>query len=201
MDLARRDDVHPLGESTRLALVDDRLARTRATADMEATLDALAGDASLADDGVLASLTDGLDGAGAVAGMLITEVGRFTVEGLAGGLATPEALEELERETLTLAPYRGLAVGVDFGEGGVDEPFMVVVLDHADAEAAEDNVERFERIVTEGLSVQSRQPWSERFEIDSIEADGTRMVARLGIEIPALWLGVISQPDSLLVHD
>lgn len=125
----------------------------------------------------------------------------FTVEGIAGARATAEGLAELERTTPTLAPYRGVGVGLAFGEDGIEEPFMAVALEHADAVAATDNVERLEQIVRDGESLASAQPWSDVFEIDSIDADGTTVVARLAIDLPALWPRVVFERDSLLVHD
>ncbi|MGH9214093.1 MAG: hypothetical protein ACRD2C_26000 [Acidimicrobiales bacterium] len=201
LNVEQVDGVHPLGEATRLALVDDWLARTRTTGDMEATLAALDGEETLADDEVLAALASGLDDGDAVAGALATNVGGYTVEGLLGDRATPEAAEQAVQQTPTLAPYQGVGMGVSFGEGGVDGALLVVALQHTEPDAAADNVDRFRDIVEEGVSVRSGQPWSERLRVESIEANGTLLVARFGIAIPAMWLTIASMPGDLVVHN
>ena len=180
-DTLDRTAARQLGEALWLSLVDDRLVVTH-DADVMATVRAVGeGEGeSLADNETLASLAEGLDGVG-VYSALLTDLPPIS------RVACDESLED----------YRGVAVGIADDDG----PVVVLVYDHADAAAAAANAATVEHLVTDGESLASGEPWSERLAVDDITTDGARVVARLRPTEPAgagIWRQIYAANDNLV---
>jgi hypothetical protein len=202
LDVDEISPARPLGESMWLSRNggDGLLSVTR-SAESAATADAAAAGnpkgAVLGDDASLAGLAGALDEQEAYGALVV----RPGINGLgAVGAVTPEQAERLCGEMLP-EPTAALATGITADDEG---PVLLVVLAHLSSDAASANADALETIVTEGGSVVSGQPWSERFTLDGVETTGDDdliVVARLRPTeaIGArLWYDVVVQRDSLV---
>jgi hypothetical protein len=183
----------PLGEPLWLSLDDQRLVVTRSAEDMAAARDADGGEGTLADDAVLAALADALDEEAVYTALLHDG----PLESAPGGReASPEQREELCDEALAEGP-----AGVASGLADDDGPVIVLALVHDDPDAAEANAAAIERMVEEGVSFLTAEPWSERLTLDEVTADGAVTVARLRPLEQAdadMWRQILVNQDSLL---
>ena len=116
------------------------------------------------------------------------------------GTATPEQAEQLCEDMLP-QPSAAVATGVTADDDG---PVLLIALAHQSADAASANADALDEIVTNGASVVSREPWSERIELDGVETTGDGdlvVVARLRPVDPIgtrLWYDVLYQRDNLV---
>jgi len=193
----------PIGESLWLSRrAGDGLLSITRDPEAQATADAaLAGDADgdvLADDASLAAVAAALDEQSAYA----AEVARPGIDGMAvlGTRVSPEEAEQL-CEGMLPQPTTAVATGVTSDDEG---PVVLFALAHLSADAAAANAEAFEDIVANGSSVLTREPWSERFELDGVETtgdDGLVVLARLRPVEPIgtrLGYDVLAQRDNLI---
>src|SRR5690606_6889913 len=170
-DIANRTPARPLGETLWLALERDRLLVATDEDDMGA---ARAGDDTLADHPVLTPLAAALDEHEVCPAMLsVPEGGVPDVVGRSLGRGAPDEqrrrLEELPRcEAVT-----GVAVGVAHD----GEPLVVLVTAHADEDAAEAGAEVLAEALASGSELRTGRPWSDILSVESVEADGTVVVA------------------------
>jgi len=170
-DIANRTPARPLGETLWLALERDRLLVATDEDDMGA---ARAGDDTLADHPVLTPLAAALDEHEVYSAMLsVPEGGVPDVVGRSLGRGAPDEqrrrLEELPRcEAVT-----GVAVGVAHD----GEPLVVLVTAHADEDAAEAGAEVLAEALASGSELRTGRPWSDILSVESVEADGTVVVA------------------------
>ena len=179
--MKRITPVRRLGRGGRLA-VDPPFA-TWANTDraMKASLAATSGDEkSLADDPDVEKVVGALQDADAYT-MILTD------DPPAPGADTggPQPLVEPEL----------IALGGTASEG---QPGLVIVLQQANAADAQENAERLRAIVEEGTSLVTRDPWSERLQVDDISTDGDLVVATLAAETPNIWYAAVLTRDSLL---
>ncbi|HEY8526514.1 MAG TPA: hypothetical protein VIL48_16185 [Acidimicrobiales bacterium] len=186
------------GEALWFTLPDGRLTVTRSPDDSAAVTQALTGgDApTLADDPALAGVATALDEESAYAAMLLAGGGDGA--GPAGAGAPPEARQAACAQAL---PQPTAAVGT--GVADEDGPVILIALAHESADAAQANAEALERLVTEGHSVQTNQPWSELVSLDAVgtTGDGLVTVARLRPTDPTraqLWYQLLFNRDALV---
>lgn len=189
MDLERISPARRRGESARMALIDDTLLWARSTASIERLIDAADGGDSLADDDAFSDMAAALDEAEAYAAVLSDEPIPPDPR------ATPA---QRARGGPTLGPYLAYGSGA---AGEADDRLMILVLAHADDEAAEDNVARLRDVVEEGVSRSTRRPWRDVLDIADLRADGRLVVAVLRTEQPGLWATHVFQRDSLLTTE
>jgi hypothetical protein len=188
----------PIGESLRLALDDGRLIVGRSTPPVEQALDG--GARTLADIGALRSLAEAMDDHDAYS-VLFVAGGLFTVD------PTAVIVEDDPREALAQAqeqvlpqPFRGVAGGITSVD---DEPIVLLAYAHDSAEAAEANADALRRIVEQGRSLMSDQPWSDLLTVDDVGAEGVTVVARLRLGEqgnPQLPYELLTSRDSLVTH-
>jgi hypothetical protein len=193
----------PIGESLWLSRrAGDGLLSITRDPDTQATADAaLAGDAEggvLADDASLAAVAAALDEQSVYA----AQVARPGIDGLGalGPRVSPEEARQLCEEMLP-EPTSAVATGVASDDEG---PVVLFALAHLSADAASANAEALENIVANGSSVLTREPWSERFELDGVETtgdDGLVVVARLRPVEPIgtrLGYDILARRDNLI---
>jgi hypothetical protein len=191
LDLRDISAARPLGEPLWLSLVDDRLVVTRTAEDMEAVRDGGGDRGTLGDDADLKALADALDAedvysAQFYGGPLSADMAR----------ATPAQAEALCEESLPEA-FSNVAAGIaDDGD-----PMLILAYTHGDDDAAGANAEALEGLVEDGMSLQTREPWSEMFEVDSVETEGSLVVARLRFTDPSrtvIWRQLLQARDNLV---
>jgi len=90
-----------------------------------------------------------------------------------------------------LLQYRALATGAT-------PAFLVIGLAMPDAASARENATRLRALVESGSSDTARRPWSDLVGVSSIEVQGRVVLAVLSTKLPALWLALEREPDSLL---
>jgi hypothetical protein len=195
VQLARRDEVRPLGQSARLALVDDTILWASWTAGVEEMIAAVQGEQrSLADVAELDRSARALDELGAFSAFLSADTAAYTLDrALLERLTSPSSDEP--DDPPTLAGYAGLATGV-----GVDEDgwFQVIVLSHAEQLQAQRNADRFEIVLAEGASHVTGEPWREIIAEWTITVDGELTVVALRTDRRRLWFDVAMRPDLVL---
>jgi hypothetical protein len=201
VDVAGSTPARPLGESLWLALAGDGgpLTVTRDPGTSAEVGDALAGDADgvLDDDVSLAALATALDDQSAY-GALLLRPGINGVSAL-GQSVSPEQAEQLCDQLLP-QPTAAVATGVTADDDG---PVILIALAHVSAEAASANADALEEMVTNGSSILSNEPWSERLELDGVETTGhdlvvvarLRPVERIGTR---LWYDIVMRRDNLV---
>lgn len=152
-DVERRTTLRPLGRSSRLALDDEYLYWAPWTAGVEGLIDAGAGAVpTLADDAALNRVARALAGAGVYSAVLT------------------------DLPLLQDAAVSALALGAG---GGNDKagPFWVIAALHDGAAAAEAAAAEVERLLIEGETAATRQPWSKRISGFEFSVDNGLMVA------------------------
>ena len=178
----RLDEVtpaRPMGEPLWLALGgDERLVVTRDAEDMARARDADGDDDTLAGDTTLSDLAAALDVYDAYSAMLVAGPGIGGLDPAAVVLDddAPQEIEERLEEFESCSGVTGVAAGVaDDGE-----PLLVLAMASTNEGAATANEAIMERTLTDGISPLTREPWSERFEIETIGTEGavTTITAR-----------------------
>lgn len=193
----------PIGESLRLALDDGRLIVGRSTPPVEEALDG--GAPTLADNEVLRSLAQAMDDHDAYSALFTA--GAQGADPASFLFGDPDAsVEDVEEQFAEVQnqvlpqPFLGVAGGVTSVDG---EPIVLFAYVHPNAETAQANADALRRIVEQGQSLQSEQPWSNLFTVDDISADGSTVVARLGLGErgnPQLPYNILMTRDSLVSH-
>jgi hypothetical protein len=185
IDRERITVARPLGQSLRVAVVDDGVVLVTHTDEViDDALEVAAGEGrSLADHDDLGPLADRIDAAGAIAALFTDEP---------WPIHDPAAVDE------PLLPWVALTSAVALDDDG--DPSLVVVLAHDDDAAAEENAARLEAIVDDGVSNQTRDPWSEILDAPTVTVDGRFVELRAGVEGGAarLWQQLVLVQDSLL---
>jgi hypothetical protein len=165
----------PLGETLWMDLDGGRLAITWDEGDIGRVAAADGGDGTLAGDPGLAALAAALDDRDVYSAMLASNgdvLSASFAERSLGASATPEriaAMEDLPRCTGMTAVATAIA---DDGE-----PLLVLAIAHADEDAAEGNVDAVTTALTEGDRSFQQGPWSGIVTVESVEAEGTVLVA------------------------
>jgi hypothetical protein len=201
MNVDQITPARPLGESLWLSMAAGPLTITRSPETATETDAAVGGDpkgAVLSQDPSLAGLAAALDEQDAYGAFL----SRPGINGLGalGPTASPEQAGQLCDQMLP-EPTAAIATGVAADDDG---PVVLVALANLSADAASSNAEALEKIVTDGVSATTQQPWSERLTVDSVETtgdDGLVVIARLRPTEPIgtrLWYDVVVQRDSLV---
>ncbi|HEX9993273.1 MAG TPA: hypothetical protein VGB14_10130 [Acidimicrobiales bacterium] len=178
-DVSRISATREVGESRRLFVEGGALAWTRTDAAVEATIDAWHGDAAaLADDADLAALAAALDAEGCHAAFLSTDDAAYAA---GAGPALPR--------------YDALATGVRRDGGGTS---LVVAFRYPDAAGAEAGAEALRRVVAEGRSLVTDQPWSAVLRGAEVQAEGRVVVGVFPTDRGELWHQVPLTRDTLL---
>jgi len=166
-DLERAGTADELGRPLRMANTSDRLAASLSTPYVE---DWIAGDAeSLADDESLAGVAAALDDANVVAAVL------------ANGLSTladdeqlpPEVKEEIAAG-LPPEPFDAVGIGWAVDDG---DAVITIAYHFASESAAEASVDAVEVVFDGGISLRTRTPIAELLELQSVDTDGSIVVA------------------------
>lgn len=151
----------------------------------------------LGDDASLAGLAAALDDRSAYAAMVV----RPGINGVGAiGTATPEQAGQLCDELLP-EPTAAVATGVT---SDADGPVILIALAQMSSDAASANAEALGATVTEGASTVTREPWSERLELDGVETTGEGdriVVARLRPTEPIgtrHWYDIVLRRDNLV---
>lgn len=175
MDIESASVARPLGETLWMDLDGDRLAVTWEDGDIGRVAEAAGGDDTLAGDPGLAALAAALDDRDVYSAMLTSSEDGISApfaERILGESATPESIEALE----DLPQCTGMvAAATAIADDG--DPLIVLAIAHTDEDAAEGNVEAVTTALTEGDQITRRRPWSEFLTVESVEAEGTVVVA------------------------
>ena len=188
------------------AAVGDYLYRASAIEDVEATIEAAAGERrSLADIDDFERLARGLEALGTYTALFSVDTNAYTVAAAAERLAGTEATEDevaAERERIggetKLLPYQAFATGAGLD---VDGPYTALVLLNPDVKTARANVQRLEDRIAEGISWLGGQPFREFIEHVEITREGRVILAKLRTDRYALWFGLHAGRDTLLIHE
>ena len=188
-----------LGRGGRIAVQEGRVFRTVRTSDMEDLIDASQGKSrSLADVDEFEQMAKTIETLGAY-GAFMSDL-TFALSGTEAGLGlTAEQLTAIQENYVPLRPYIAFATGAGKDARGV---YMVLVLVHDSERLASENKERLQAIIDEAYSFRTNQPWSEFMDGAEIDTDGSLLRAKLhGERIASIWLNVVFNRDSLLVHE
>jgi hypothetical protein len=194
VDVSSTTPARPLGEGLLLALDGDRLVVAKTEEGLAAVLGGDDGPV-VGDDPVLSRLAGALGDAGAYSGML--------VRGGSGGLLLGEQLSPEQAEAVCEDALPGPFAGVATGIVDDDGPVFLIAYVTADDEAAEATAEAVEQLVTEGESMLTQEPWSERLTVDEVTSDGNVALARLRPAEPgppAIWQQILFRKDNLVAH-
>lgn len=199
VDVSGATPARPLGEGLLLALDGDRLVVAKTEEGLATALGGGDGDGDggpvVGDDPVLSRLAGALGDAGAYSGML--------VRGGSGGLLLGEQLSPEQAEAVCEDALPGPFAGVATGIVDDDGPVFLIAYVTADDEAAEATAEAVEQLVTEGESMLTQEPWSERLTVDEVTSDGNVVLARLRPAEPgppAIWQQILFRKDNLVAH-
>ncbi len=178
-----------IGRGGRLAVLDEYVFRTLGTSDMEALIAASLNEgASLADVEAFRLLAGGMFLLGAYTMFLSDDVGVWDVDrhDAEGGP--------------WLRPYEALASGAGKDENG---HYMALVLVHADAASAQENVGLLRRIIEEEGSVLYDISWSDYIDVarSEIHADGRLLLAKLRGRFANNWRDWVIQRDGLILYE
>jgi hypothetical protein len=183
-----------LGNSLRLQAEDGQVRWARTDEAMHGSIDAGAGDTdSLADVDELVRLAAALDDHDAYQAFLSADPGPFSVDRMPR--ATPEVKERAGKGALE--PWTAVAAG-DAVDG--DTAIGVLVLTHADDDAAKTNVERLRELLESGRSPERETAYSDDFEVRSIDQDGSTVVLTVEQERPRLLFDEVVVLRSLVRH-
>ncbi len=175
VDPAKRTPLRPLGQGGRLTVRDGLALWVSTNALVDRAVVAAAGGPSAADLPEVAAVASALDDAGVYSCYL---VGPEKFAGSGG-----------------LVPWRYAGVGV--AQQGAERRF-VVVLAHADADAARANAEALARTVAEGASLVTAAPWSERLSEVDIGIKGTAVVAVFDHDGKDALINVVPQRELIV---
>lgn len=195
VDVAAVSPARRLGEALFLTEVPGGLAVTRSDDLTSEVRDVAAGDGeSLADDEALAALGAALDDEDAYSAMLVRPGLTANLPGQVVGGDFEGCEASIEGQPLATAT----AIADDGG------PIVLVAHAYGSAEAASTGAESLERVVEEGASLATREPWSDLFTVDEVTTggpDGTVAVARLrpaGERPAAVWRNLLPQRETLV---
>lgn len=191
--LELRSPLRQIGNSLRLAVVDDTALVTRTTALMEA---ALGDGATLGDDPVFTAVATTLQDEGAHS-VFLTDAPPTASASRLEGIPTDvpaEAAEELLAGAEGFDPARVIGTGTGYRDG---KQTFIEVIAYDDDGTAQVNADRLETLVNEGESLVNRQRWADALDIDSIEVQDGLIVAVFTTERPQLWLETIFSADNI----
>lgn len=179
-DLEGRSAVDDLGRPVRLARDGDRIASSLQTPTVEEWIDGP--DETLADDEDLVAVADILDEADVFSAYLVRRESGFSSSVLIRDLAQDrdevvDALgERLEEMGLPPSPFDTVGIG-----WGADDEGAVITIayQHDSEEAASENADALEELLTEGLSIQSDRRLSDLYDLVAVETDATIAIVTL----------------------
>jgi len=166
-NLERAGTADELGRPLRMAATSDRLAASLSTPYVE---DWLAGDVeSLADDESLADVAAALDEADVVAAVLANGLSDLSSD----EQLPPEVRDELAA-TLPAEAFDAVGIGWAADDG---DAVITIAYHFASPSAAEASVDAVAAVFDDGISLRTGTPISELLEPQSVEADGSVVVA------------------------
>ncbi len=179
-DFERRGPFHGmLGRGGQLAIEGDgepvTAVRALSIDEMEAALDADAGDEpSALDGGPLVPLVDAVGDGEVIQAFAVFEPLVFDTSRM-----TRTQIEEMMDEMIVVGRYRSIML-VEILED--DEPRTEILLDFGDEDEAEDNIAAVEEFLSNGISARTRQPWSELLPNSTTEQRGEVIVVTVSGE-------------------
>jgi hypothetical protein len=199
LDVRSASAFRPIGNALRIGATEDQIWITSKDQVLNEALDVADGDGtSLADDDRYVEVAKAVDEAKAFNAVVIGDPRTSTVDaaGMLGGRATPEQAKRMQEliaaGKLGLAPWQVAAVADAPGE-------LVVVLAHADADAAKENEKRLRKVVEQGISGRDARPWADRLSVSSMEVDGDLLVAHLKSQVPIAFNLVMSKDNLIMI--
>lgn len=202
LNLEATSAARPLGESLRLGVADGTVLWTRSDAVLDRAIDAGHGDGrSLADLDGFRDAATALDQDAVHTAVMLGDPSGFGLADptvILGNDATPEQIEAIEEEIAATALARWEVAAV--AERLVDDRYeMVIVLWHADEDAATTSAERLDAQLREGKSLRTAEPWSTICSDPTVEREGQLVTARCTLDVPGQALSIAFTRDSLLV--
>ncbi len=192
----------PLGESLRLGVTAGSVLWTRSDAVLDEAIEVSRGDGrSLADVDGFRETADALDEAAVHTAVLLGDPSGFGLADptvILGDDVTPEQIEAMEAEIAATAVPRWEVAAVAERLMG-DDYEMLIVLWHADADAATTSAERLEAQLLEGQSFRTGEPWSTLCSDPTVEHDGQLVTATCTLDTPGRAVNIAFARDSLLV--
>jgi hypothetical protein len=178
-----------IGGSRRFAFPGgDEFLYTRSDATMHAMLDT-ASKGSLAGQADFSAAAKALDAQHVYAAVLTSRPP--SIADVAGHAGTPAVRKKLA--PMALAPYRLAGLGISGST-------MVVVLVNPDAATAKTNASKLASTVKNGASIATDQPWSTWLKIRTVRTSGNLTIGTFTTTNKALWMNVLLESDSLLMH-
>jgi hypothetical protein len=174
LDVADITPARPIGQPLWHALDGSRLVVTTDEDDVAAAREADGGDGTLAEDARLAPLAAALDERDVYSAMLLAD--DLLLTDFADVILGPDSPEEIREQLEDLPRCEGVnsaAVGVAHD----GEPLIVIGLSFVNAEAAESGAAVVEEVLTDGTDRMTRRSWSDMLTIESVDVDGTVVVA------------------------
>ena len=131
------------------------------------------------------------------------ELLRFDPAALLGDRATPQMVEELtERfEENALAEWSVAGLGEGFVTGDPDDSELVIVLWHADDDAAEQNEDALAGVLDDGISAVTAELWSDICADADVARDGALVTASCTPRSPGLAVNIVLTRDVLLAWE
>jgi len=205
-DLARVTPARPLGVGGRFAVDGPTVWSVGADATLDAVAAVATGEGtSLADIDGFAEVAEVLDDSESYTAVMIgnPELLRFDPAALLGDRATPQMVEELtERfEENALAEWSVAGLGEGFVTGDPDDSELVIVLWHADDDAAEQNEDALAGVLDDGISAVTAELWSDICADADVARDGALVTASCTPRSPGLAVNIVLTRDVLLAWE
>jgi hypothetical protein len=210
INLSRRSNLHPLGQGTRVALVDNLVFATGFTDTMEEMIDAYKNNTqSLADLETYQLLADGLAELDAFTALFSTdsqsqshvkEIFKDIIENPGeddNSSARRIMAEQMQRE-VQLKPYQAYATGAGLDEKGY---YMAIVLLNADKDTATYNAKALKDQIKQSKT-ETGTPWPDIIDSMEVKSDDRLTLAKLYGTTAYAWKGfdMASVYDSLLMY-
>lgn len=195
-DIENRNPVDQLGRPIRFGYENGRMAMSTVTPAVEQWLGGDGGDGL--DD--LAAMAAVLDDADAYAAVMRVSDGGFE---FGDGAPMPREMVEavLDEDWLPTEPFHAVAIGWSVDDG---DAVVTMVFAHDDADAASDNVERFEAMLSDGISLRAQRPLDSVFDLVDVTSDDDLVVVTVTMvdDTPAIQaFNAMVQRDAPFVHE
>ncbi len=182
----------PFGQALRLVLDDDRLVVGRKTQLVKDATDDSG--RTLADNSVLQALAAAMDDAEAYSALFNASGHHELDPRFSPAEAATSSDAALPR------PFKGVAAGLASDAGGAT---VILAYVHDSDQDAQTNADALRRLIRNGRSLATDEPWRQTLDLRDIQSNGTTVLARLGLRSgrhPQLAYDLINHRESLVTH-
>ena len=193
LDVTRITAARPIGESVRAAIDDGSVRWVRSDTDLDAAIDVAHGGRSLMDDKGFRAAADALDRERAYQAVFLAQPKSFGIDAVLGTSnmsPSQAAAARTQLQASALRPWRIAAIGDAVVDGHAEG---VLVLVHADADAAKANADRLRMTLTSGTDPTAGRPYSDQMSSVEVRADDDVVIATMHLERPGYLIRLLGQ--------